>query len=380
MLWIRGTSLFDGIRSVEHPTVTIDGERIVGVGAERPPDGADVVELDAAIVPGLVDCHQHLCFEALSEDAAFTAPEELAATAESSARRALAAGVTTIRDLGDRDYQALGIRGRADLPTVLCAGPPITVPNGHCWYLGGEVDPADGHGALRAVVRDRVTAGCDVIKVMVTGGFLTPTNPTWSAQFSLDDIRVVVDEARRHGKPVAAHCHGSAGIEIAVRAGVDTIEHCSFVDEGLVIEPDPELLRLVAESKIPASVTIGRLPSAPIPELIAHLQDPGRATRRKLYELGATIVPGTDAGISPAKPHDVMTHALAELVACGMSPDRALQAMTTDAAGACKVADTKGRIGVGYDADLLALAGDPTDDIDAIHHPVRVWARGLGVH
>ena len=212
---------------------------------------------------------------------------------------------------------------------------------------------------------------------MATGGFLTPTHPMWSPQFSLDDLRTMVDEAHRHGVPVAAHCHGPAGIEQAVRVGVDTIEHCSFVDEGVVIDPDPALLQMVADSKIPASVTIGRLPSMPVPEIMASLQEPGRATRRRLHELGATLVPGTDAGIGPAKPHDVMTHALAEFVACGLTPRRSLQAMKADAAVACGVGNSKGRIAVGFDADVVALAGHPADDLDAIHEPRAVWARGV---
>jgi imidazolonepropionase-like amidohydrolase len=376
MLWLRGKRLFDGYRDVDVPTVTISDATVVAVGDERPPAGADVVELDAALLPGLVDCHQHLCFEALSEDAAETPSVALAAQAERSARRALAAGITTIRDLGDRDYVTLPLRSRDDLPTLLCSGPPITAPEGHCWYLGGEVDPASGQDALRAAVRERIGRGCDVVKIMVTGGFLTPTHPMWSPQFSLDDLRVMVDEAHQHGVPVAAHCHGPAGIEQAVRVRVDTIEHCSFVDEGVVIDPDPELLQMVADSKIPASVTIGRLPSMPQPEILARLQAPGRATRRRLHELGATLVPGTDAGIGPAKPHDVMTHALAELVACGLTPRRALQAMTADAAGACGVGNSNGRIAVGFEADVVAFAGHPADEPDAIHEPVAVWNRG----
>lgn len=377
MLWLRGKRLFDGHRDADVPTLTIDGATVVAVGAERPPDGAEVVELnDATLLPGLVDCHQHLCFEALGEHAAATPSDALAAQAERSASRALAAGITTIRDLGDRDYLTLPLRGRDGLPTLLCAGPPITALEGHCWYLGGEVDPADGERALRAAVRERVEQGCDVVKIMVTGGFLTPTHPMWSPQFSLDDLRVMVDEAHGRGTPVAAHCHGPAGIEHAVRARVDSIEHCSFVDEGVVIDPDPVLLTMVAESDIPASVTIGRLPSMPVSEVIARLQEPARATRRRLHELGATLVPGTDAGIGPAKPHDVTTYALAEFVASGLTPRRSLRAMTADAAVACGVGASKGRIAVGFDADIVAFAGHPADDLDAIHDPVAVWTRG----
>ena len=380
MLMVRGNSLFDGTRAVDVATVTIDGGKIVAVGQDRPPPGAEVIELGAAaLLPGLVDCHQHLCFETLGEHAADADPNALVDRARHSARRALAAGVTTIRDLGDKDYASLPLRHEHGLPTLLCAGPPITVPQGHCWYLGGEVDPSDGESALRSAVRERIQRGCDVVKIMMTGGFLTPTNPMWESQFSLDDLRIVVDEAHRHRVPVAAHCHGLDGIEWAVRARVDSIEHCSFLDENLDVHATVELLGLVAESRIPVSLTIGRLPSHPVPALVEKNLERTRSTRRRLHELGAVLVPGTDAGIGHAKPHDVLPYALADLVAFGLTPAQGLRAMTREAAGACGLGRTKGQLAPGFDADLVALGGSPLDDVDAIHDPIAVWSRGTRV-
>ena len=377
MLMLRGKSLFDGERSIENATVTIDDGKIVAVGDDRPPAGAEVVDLDeASLLPGLVDCHQHLCFEALSEKTAAADTESLAEQARRSAQRALSAGVTTVRDLGDKDYASLPLRQEPGLPTILCAGPPITVPQGHCWYLGGEVDPANGELALRAMVAERVERGCDVVKIMMTGGFLTPTNPMWMSQFSLDDLRIIVDEAHGSGLPVAAHCHGLEGIEFAVRAGVDSIEHCSFLDEDLSVNASIDILTLVAESKIPVSTTIGRIPSFPLAPLMAKNLEAGKASRLKLYELGGVLVPGTDAGIGPAKPHDVMTYALSDFVAIGLTPAQALRAMTREAAGACGLSSNKGRLAPGHDADILALAGNPLTDIDAIHEPSGVWSAG----
>ena len=274
---------------------------------------------------------------------------------------------------------SLPLRHEHDLPTLLCAGPPITTPNGHCWYLGGEVDPSGGESALRAAVRERVERGCDVVKIMMTGGFLTPTNPMWESQFSLDDLRIVVDEAHQHGLPVAAHCHGAEGIEHGVRARVDTIEHCSFLDENLDVNATGELLALVAESRIPVSLTLGRLPSHPVPALVAKNLEPLRSTRRRLHELGAVLVCGTDAGIGHAKPHDVLPYVFADFVGVGLTPAQGLRAITRDAAGACGVGRTKGQLAPGFDADLLALRGDPLDDVDAIHEPMAVWSRGTRV-
>lgn len=372
--------MFDGTRALDVATVTIDRGKIVAVGRDRPPRGAEVIDLgDAALLPGLVDCHQHLCFETLGEDAVDADPDALADRARRSARRALAAGVTTIRDLGDKDYASLPLRHEHDLPTLLCAGPPITVPQGHCWYLGGEVDPSDGESALREAVRERFERGCDVVKIMMTGGFLTPTNPMWMSQFSLDDLRIVVDEAHRHRLPVAAHCHGIDGIERAVRARVDSIEHCTFLDENLDVNATLDLLGLVAESRIPVSLTIGRLPSYPVPALVERNLERTRSTRRRLHELGGVLVPGTDAGIGHAKPHDVLPYALADLVMLGLTPSQGLRAMTRDAAAACGLGRTKGQLAPGFDADLLALGGNPLDDVDAIHEPRAVWSSGTRV-
>jgi imidazolonepropionase-like amidohydrolase len=380
MFMVRGTSLFDGTRTVMSPTVTIDGGKIVAVGQDRPPPGAAVVELgDATLLPGLVDCHQHLCFETLSDDVAGADPNALVDQARRSARRALAAGVTTVRDLGDTSYVTLPLRHEHDLPTLLCAGPPITVPTGHCWYLGGEVDPSGGESALRAAVRERVQRGCDVVKIMMTGGYLTPTKPMWESQFSLDDLRIVVDEAHQHELPVAAHCHGVEGIERAVRARVDSIEHCSFLDENLDVNATLELLALVADSRIPVSLTLGRLPSHPVPALVQKNLARFRSTRGRLHELGAVLLCGTDAGIGHAKPHDVLPYALADLVGIGLTPAQGLRVMTHDAAGACGVGRTKGRLAPGFDADVLAVRGDPLDDVDAIHEPIAVWSRGARV-
>ena len=226
---------------------------------------------------------------------------------------------------------------------------------------------------------ERVERGCDVVKIMVTGGFLTPTNPMWESQFSLDDLRIVVDEAHQHRLPVAAHCHGVEGIEHAVRANVDSIEHCSFLDENLDVNATGEVLALVAESRIPVSLTLGRLPSHPVPALVARHREPLRSARGRLHALGALLVCGTDAGIGHAKPHDVLPYALADFVAFGLTPAQGLAAMTREAAGACGVGRTKGQLAPGFDADLLAVRGNPLDDVDAIHEPMAVWSRGTRV-
>lgn len=376
MLSVRGERAFDGERMLDRPTVLLEGDRIVDVGVE-PPDGVEVLDLgDVTLLPGLVDTHQHLCFSGvgtLEEMVTDITDAALLDRARANAQRALQAGITTIRDLGDRAYLTLGLRADPDLPTILCAGPPITRVGGHCWYLGGE---ADGLPALLAAVRDRHERGCDVVKVMATGGSLTPTWPMWKSQYSTDELRAIVDEAHRLGLPVAAHCHGVEGIEQAIAVGADSIEHCTFFTEEGRADATEDLMARVAASGVCVSATLGRVGEVPTVGPIAENLGRLLASRARLVELGATMVAGTDAGIIEAKPHDVLPHAFKDLVTAGMSHLEGLRALTAVAATACRVADRKGRLARGFDADLLAVAGDPTADTAALLRPVAVWRAG----
>jgi len=380
MLVLRAARLFDGREMVDRPTVLLDGATVVAIGVDGP-DDADVVDLgDMTLLPGLVDCHQHLCFDGqgtLEEQVADVDDAGLAARARESARRALLGGVTTLRDLGDRGFVTLPLRGQPGLPTILAAGPPITVDGGHCWYLGGAC--AGDDAGLRVAVAERAERGCDAVKVMVSGGYLTPTVPMWVSQFSLAQLRLVVEEAHRRGLPVAAHCHGVPAISDAIDAGVDAIEHCTFFTSNGRCEPPPDLLDRLAASPVTISSTLGRLPDEPLPPIVEANLPALTESRRRLHELGATIVVGTDAGIDTAKPHDVLPHALADLVAFGMSPVDALRAMTSRAAGVLGLADRKGRLAAGFDADVIAVDGDPLADPAALTRIVAVWHAGTRV-
>jgi imidazolonepropionase-like amidohydrolase len=330
------------------------------------------------VLPGFVDCHQHLCFDGagtLDEQVSSVDDEELTVRARASARTALLGGVTTLRDLGDRSFVTLGLRGDSDLPTILAAGPPITQPLGHCWYLGGECAGAD---ELLAAVRERAERGCDVVKMMVTGGAMTPTFPLWKAQFAEEDVRLVVDEAHRLGLPVAAHAHGVEGIRIAVDVGVDTIEHCTFMTEEMVSAAPPELLDDLAASGTAVSATLGRLPGAKYPPVWDEASRRAREADGYVHRAGGSVVVGSDAGINVWKPHDVMPYAYAPLVEMGMTVVEALRAMTAGGADAIGAAG-KGRLAAGMDADLVAVRGDPAADPEAITRIERVWRAGTSV-
>jgi imidazolonepropionase-like amidohydrolase len=375
---LRAARLFDGRDLVATPVVVIDGTTIVDIGST--PSNIDVEDLgDVTLLPGLVDAHQHLVFDGngtLEEQVAPFTDDELRERARANARRALFAGITTIRDLGDRNYVTLALRGAADLPTIVTAGPPITVDEGHCWFLGGVCRDRD---ELLAAVDERRRRGCDAVKIMVTGGALTPTYPMWACQFTSDEVASVVDAAHAAGMPVAAHCHGADGMIRALDAGVDTIEHCSFFCEGGRVERDDVVIDRIAAAGTPVSATLGRLPGHRSPPVIEANWPALEAAMRGLWSRGGVIVVGTDAGIGAAKPHDVLPHAAPDLAAIGLDAPEILTTLTATAARVCGVGHTKGRLAVGYDADILAVRGDPLTDLRALLDVRAVWRGGREV-
>jgi imidazolonepropionase-like amidohydrolase len=302
--------------------------------------------------------------------------EELLERARAAARRALVAGITTIRDLGDRNFVTLALAADRALPTVLAAGPPLTRKDGHCWFLGGA---CTGREELVAAVHERKRRGCDVVKIMATGGVLTPAFPMWESQFTQAELEAVVIAAHAVGLPVAAHCHGVGGIEQALDAGVDTIEHCTFFTSNQRSEPNDDLIQRIASSQITVSATLGRLPGIPAPAVVEENYGVMIDGLRRLRFEGAKVVVGTDAGVGPAKPHDVLAHAARDLAAVGFAGAEILRTLTADAATACGVGDRKGRLVAGFDADVIAVAGDPTADAEALHQIRGVWRQGARV-
>ena len=382
---LRAAWLFDGAGSalIPDPVVLIEGGTIRGVSSGGPaPEGAAVIDLPgAALLPGLVDTHVHLVFDASTDPVGHLArrqDEQVVAAMVHAGRGALAGGVTTVRDLGDRDYLSLGLRGQAGLPTILAAGPPITSPGGHCHFLGGTAAPTvEG---VRAAVREHANRGVDVIKIMASGGSMTPGSRQDLAQFPPEVLRAAVDEAHRLGLPVTAHAHAVAAIADAVAAGVDGLEHVSFWTEGGVDAP-AGLIGLIADRRIVVGATVGQVPIpglAPPPAIAARMPA-FMANTRRLHEAGAPMVAGTDAGIAPVKPHDAVRYAPAMLRQLGFSQAEALRAITSVAAEACGLAHRKGRIAPGFDADILVVDGDPIADPDALHRIRTVYARGAAV-
>jgi imidazolonepropionase-like amidohydrolase len=248
--------------------------------------------------------------------------------------------------------------------------------------MGGE---AGGREALRRAVRDRGEHGVDVVKIMTSGGMMSAGTDVLSCQFTLDELRVVVEEAHRAGLPVAAHAHALVAVELCVAAGVDAIEHCTCLTADGIRTPPP-LVDAIAAAGIAVGPTLARaIGSVPPPHVQAVLERTHMAWEDRypqiaaLHRAGVVLVGGVDAGISPGKPHGILREALVELVTSGLSTSAALAAGTSVASQACGLAGRTGRLAVGLDADLLAVGGDAGADITALRDVRLVVSRGREV-
>ena len=388
MLAIRGARLFDGIAATytPRPTVLVDEGRIVAVeSGGEPPAEAQIVDLgDATLLPGLIDSHLHLTFDAGTDPVGwFTAADDdrLLEAARAAAGRVLAAGITTVRDLGDRGYVTLRLRDEMAAspgggPRIVTAGPPLTSRGGHCYFLGGEV----GDGTpIRAAVREHAERGVDVIKVMATGGELTAGSRSHEAQFDATTLRDAVDEAHRLGLPLTAHAHGAPGIVAAVAAGVDSIEHVTWLTEDGTAIDEPAFEALL-RSGITVDFTPGVKPTAAQPQTrFIRIMPSVMGNIRRMIADGIQHVIASDGGVVPAKPHDVLPYSIAAVASLTGDPVDALRAATSRAADLCRVGDRTGRLAAGYDADILAVHGDPLVDMAALRSVVAVFRAGFPV-
>jgi imidazolonepropionase-like amidohydrolase len=353
--------------------------RIAELSASEPRASPSARRLEApggTLLPGLIDCHVHLTISGgpdwLSEIRLPFAT--LCWRAERHAEATLRAGFTTVRTLGGPDGLEIALReaqrtGLVLAPRIVSVNQAICMTGGHGSWIGIEVDGAD---SARHAARLQLKAGADAIKLIATGGVMTPGMDIGAQQLTLEEMAAAVDEAHKANRPVAAHAHGTDGACAAVLAGVDSIEHGSFLSD--------EVVRLMAERGTRLSATfvaasgIAEAPPDTVPEWArvkaqfatqAHAQ-----SFRRALEAGVPMVLGTDAG-TPYNHHGANARELAFLVRNGLDPLAALRAATRNGAELLRVADRVGTLEPGKEADLVLCSGDATTDptrlVDAVN-------------
>lgn len=390
---ISGVFLWDGesgARSRERKTIRIEGGRIHSISDCAPSptetDGSEVFHYDSDVtaLPGLIDCHVHITLD----PTIFSGARQRAVPRErmwaGMQQRALAmvqAGITTARDLGGGEWMEMELRDRIAAgelpgPRLLCVGQPLTSPAGHCHFWGGE---ARGRDAVREVVLRQVAKRADWIKVMATGGVFTQGTDVTQPQYDEGELREIVDCASEQGRSVAAHCHGVAGIRNAFGAGVRTVEHCSFAgQDGFGSDFDASFVPEMVRDDVWVSPTVnagwGRRvekDGAPTP-----FWERMSTCLRALRGAGVGLVASTDAGI-PGVHHHQLPEALQAFARyADLAAVEALRTATSEAARALRIGDETGRLAPGLAADVLVVAGDPTQDLAALQRPQLVLARG----
>ncbi|HTY77147.1 MAG TPA: amidohydrolase family protein [Candidatus Bathyarchaeia archaeon] len=388
-LVLVGASLIDGTGAepVRGRAVVVEGDRITQVvDGARAPRGRRIDLAGCTLLPGLINCHVHLCFGGEPDPISAVRDEPPGLTALKVLRRAqetLETGVTTVRDLGGRDYVELAVRraiaeGLYPGPRILGAGRPVCMTGGHGHFVGRE---ADGPDDARKAVREQLKAGVDVIKLIATGGVMTPGVEPGSPQLTLAEMRAAVEEARKAGRRTAAHAQGSTGIADAVEAGITTIEHGIFLTDEIIAAMQRRGVFLVPTLAAPAAISSGGL-AAGIPEYMVRKSDAVVAAHvasfKRAHQAGVRIAAGADSG-TPLNFHGSLLPELELMVKHGMTPLEVIRAATSVAADALGLASVTGRVAEGCVADLLAVAGQPAERIGALSDVKLVLARGATV-
>ncbi len=364
--------------------IVIEGDRIKSVGAaddvlKSAPAGARVIDLGSAtLLPGLIDCHTHITSqpEDYYADIFRRSPVDYAVTAHLYARRTLEAGFTTVRDVGAGEFIDIALKkavdsGKVAGPHIIPAGLALGATGGHADLSGFSPSlsfkdmngVADGAEEIRKKVRQNIKYGAEWIKIMATAGVLSEEESVGAPQYHLDEMRTAVEEAALWGRKVAAHAHGTEGIKRAIRAGVASIEHASFIDdEGIALAKEHGtwlVMDIYNDDYILAE--FGRLGYPQ--KLIEKEKLVGRTQRenfQKAVRAGCKMAFGSDAGVYP---HGWNGKQFRHMVQWGMTPMQAVQAATVNAADLLGWSDKIGQLAPGFHADLIALKADPLADV-----------------
>ncbi|WP_284013991.1 metal-dependent hydrolase family protein [Halobaculum litoreum] len=366
----------DGVREAD---AAIADDGIVAVGDVGRGDSETDVS-GQFVAPGLIDAHVHLMMDGRADVA--TAQDmsdyDLAYVVAANLRKAVRAGVTTVRDLGAKGTVALDAaravaEGRLDGPRVLAAGRNVVMTGGHGHWFGRE---ADGPDEVRKAAREQLKLGADVVKCMATGGVLTEGAQTGAPELTYDELAALVDAAGAKGVPTAAHAHGKEGLLNAVDAGITSIEHGTFMDREAANAMAAEDTYWVPTAA--ALQNIVENPESGIPrtamEKAVDAAEAFESSFEHAQAAGVDIAMGTDAG-TPFNYFDSIADELAYMVEFGLSPAAALEAATVTAAELCGLDDV-GLVAEDHRADLVVLDADPTEDADAWQEPNAVFAAG----
>jgi imidazolonepropionase-like amidohydrolase len=378
-------------RVVERPSIVIRGDRIESVfeGAiPMEPDWTAVDLGDVTLLPGLFDCHVHLGYT-LEGDfvhrSVHEGPADSALRAAKHAEVTLRAGFTTVRNVGSADFVDVALmkaieRGDAIGPRIIPCGHSVGITGGHAdetgfkpgvLVNGPDAGIADGPDECRKAVRAQIKYGAKAIKCVATAGVLSFEESVGAQQLADDELAAIVDEAHRHGAKVAAHAHGTAGILAAVRAGVDSIEHGSLLDDICIREMKARGTFLVPTTYLAERIDLEHLP--PLLRRKAEEVLPlARVNLEKAIVAGVKIACGTDAAVYP---HGENARELEVYVRLGMAPINALRSATIHAAELCDTPD-RGEIASGKLADLIAVPGNPLQDIAALQRVLWVMVGG----
>jgi len=374
--------------------ILIEGGKIKSAGPAAEvqiPAGAQVVDLSGrTVLPGLIDCHTHLTFDPGStgyRGLSLSVPRQALIGAR-NARVTLLAGFTTVRNLAAFGYSDIALRdavnaGDVPGPRILASGPALSITGGHGdenllapQYHDASDGVADGVPAVIAMVRQNIKYGSDVIKFMATGGVLSQGDNPELEQYSPEEMRAIVETAHGLGRKVAAHAHGALGIRDAVLAGVDSIEHGSFISEedielmkqhGTYLVPTLYLMDWFMDNYQKMGLTENMVAKARI-VMPAARENVARAIRE-----GVKMAFGTDAAVYP---HGLNAHEFPVMVKLGMTPLAAIQAATVNAADLLGWSDRVGALEPGKFADLIAVDGDPLQDVSVLERVPFVMKGG----
>ena len=385
-LLLRGVRVVDGrgVRA-ERADVVVEGGRISRISATPiNAPGAEVLDLTGrTISPGLMNAHAHICLDGTSPDPEAVlrteTPAENAVRSAARLRRALASGVTAIRDVGapwgvDIALKRMVDRGEIPGPRMITAGRNICMTGGHGNWMGLEADGVDG---LRQATRSQIKAGATAIKLMSTGGMMTPNQIAGAPQLTVEEMAAACEEAHKAGFPATAHAESDEGVRNAVLAGCDSIEH----GHGATVQT-LQLMLDRGTALVPTILSDRRIIEAPpgsgIPQFVIDkcvpLGDALIETLHNAFRMGVTIAAGNDGG-APLVDVGEMAAELELYVRHGLSPQKALEAGTINTGRLFRMADV-GYLEEGWHADLLVLAGNPLDDIRTLHDPLMVFKAG----